>query len=76
MPNLVAMHAEPERSSDQSRDTLPEFPAVVDSAGSDFAQIARQVGRRRAIRRSGEALVEIAKAAPEIVLEFIEGILP
>jgi hypothetical protein len=75
MPTLVAMQTQPERPSDQGRDTLPEFPAVVDAAGSDFTKVAPQV-RRPAVRRTGEALAEFAKAAPEMVVQFVEGLLP
>ena len=48
--SLVGMHTRPERSSDAGGDTLPEFPAVIDGAGSDVASAARTVRRRRAVR--------------------------
>jgi hypothetical protein len=70
------MDTRPDRPSDQGRDTLPEFPADVDTTGSDFAKIARNVRRRRAVRRTGEALGELAKEAPELVLEVVKGLLP
>jgi hypothetical protein len=70
------MHTRPERPADPGGDTLPDFWAVVDSANSDLAGAARHVRRRRAMRRTGEALAEFAMEAPEIVLEFIHGLLP
>jgi hypothetical protein len=70
------MHTEPERSSDQGRDTLMEFPAVADSANSDFAKIAPRVRARRALRGTGKAFAEFAKEVPEMVIGFIEGLLP
>lgn len=65
-----------ERQSERGGDTLPEFPAVVDTAGSDFAKIARKVRRRSEVRRTGEALAEFAKEVPEMVIELVEGLLP
>jgi hypothetical protein len=65
-----------ERQSEAGGDTLPEFPAVVDTARSDFAKITGNVRRRRAVRRTGEALAEFAKEVPEMVIELIEGLLP
>jgi len=63
-----------ERQPDEpGGDTLPEFPAVVDPPDSDFHRIARRVRRRRAVRQTSEGLLEFAKAAPEMVLEFIQG---
>jgi hypothetical protein len=69
------MHTRPERPADSGGDTLPEFPPVVEGADSDVARAARIV-RRRAVRRTGEALAEFAKETPELVIELIEGLLP
>jgi hypothetical protein len=75
------MHTQPQRPSGSGEDTLPEFPAIVDAAdgetaGSDFAEIARNVRRRGAVRRTGEAFAEFAKEMPEMVIGFVEGLLP
>jgi hypothetical protein len=52
------------------------FPAVAGTVGSDFAEIARNVRSRGAVRRTGEAFAEFAMEAPEIVLGFVEALLP
>jgi hypothetical protein len=70
------MHTRPEPPSEPGGDTLPEFPAVVDAAGSDFAETVRNVRRRSAVRRTGQTLAEFAEEVPEMVMEFIEGLLP
>ena len=75
-PTLMGMHTRPERPSDQDRDTLPEFPGVIDVAGADVAEVAAKVKGRSAVRRTSQALAEFAKEAPEMVIGFIEGLLP
>jgi hypothetical protein len=70
------MDTQPEPPSDPGGDTLPEFPALADCAKSDVGRGARHARRRRAVGGVVAAGAEFAKAAPEIVLEFIEGLLP
>jgi hypothetical protein len=70
------MDNRPDGQSKSGQDTLPEFPAVVDEADDDNARTARRVRRHNAIRQTLEASAEIAKDAPEMVLEFVFGILP
>ena len=65
------MHTDRE---DSGGDTLPEFPVVVDTADSEFAD--RNERRPSAVRRTGKAFAEFAKEAPEMVIGFIEGLLP
>jgi hypothetical protein len=61
-------------------DTLPDLPAIVDGANgqanSDGAGAAPRVPRRGAIGQAARASAEFAKAAPEMVLQFIEGLVP
>ena len=61
-------------------DTLPDLPAIADRANdeadSDIAGAARRVRRRGAIGQAARASAAFAKAAPEVVLQFIEGLWP
>jgi hypothetical protein len=70
------MNGLPERPSDPGGDTLPDLPAAADQEGSDFGRIERQVRRRNAARRAREGFAEVAKEVPELVFEFIQGLLP
>jgi hypothetical protein len=55
---------------------VPEFAAIVDEADDEVAGTARDVGRRRGARQAFAASAQVAREAPEMVLELIMGILP
>jgi hypothetical protein len=63
-------------TSNPGSDTLPDIPAIVDLANSDVAGATPPVRRRHAMGRAARASADFAKAAPEMVLQFIEGLLP